>query len=216
MATILTMAGGYVRSGAAVGLVQARWSRGATISHTFEGRCRTKGDEEALFSVTEIRRTEERVLTTPVLAFTAFVERHERPLREALTAAFGIELGRDVAADAFAHAWERWDRVSVMGNPTGYLYVVGRNQARKTLQRNKRRPVTYPTAPTGSGPAFEPALAGELANLSERERCVVLLLHGFEWTMSEVADTLAISKSTVQSYAERALTKLRSGMGVEQ
>lgn len=169
-----------------------------------------------MFSVTQIRRTEDPVRTTPQLDFTAFVDRHERPVREALTAAFGIELGREVAADAFAHAWERWARVSRMDNPAGYLYVVGRNRARKILKRNKRRLVTYPTTPVGSTPAFEPALATELAHLSERERCVVVLLHGFEWTMSEVADTLEVSKSTVQSYAERALTKLRSGMGVER
>jgi len=156
------------------------------------------------------------VRTTPQLAFTAFVDSHERQVREALTAAFGIELGRDVAAEAFAHAWERWDRVSTMDNPAGYLYVVGRNRARKILKRTRRRTVTYPSVPIPSTPAFEPALATELANLSERERCVVVLLHGFEWSMSEVAETLEVSKSTVQSYAERALAKLRSGMGVRR
>ena len=45
---------------------------------------------------------------------------------------------------------------------------------------------------------------------------MVLLLHGFEWTMSEVAETLDLSKSTIQSYAERALAKLRVTIGVDQ
>jgi DNA-directed RNA polymerase specialized sigma24 family protein len=148
--------------------------------------------------------------------FTAFVEQHERSLREALTAAFGVDVGRDATADALAHAWTRWDRVSAMDNPVGYLYVVGRNRARRILTLRRSTPVRYPV-PTGDGaPPFEPALAGALAALSERERAVVLLLHGFQWTMSEVAETLDLSKSTVQSYAERALAKLRSGIGVER
>jgi DNA-directed RNA polymerase specialized sigma24 family protein len=103
-----------------------------------------------------------------------------------------------------------------MENPVGYLYVVGRNRARRIVKRSRSTTVRYPL-PSGDGPpAFEPALAGALAALSERERSVVLLLHGFQWTMSEVAETLDLSKSTVQSYAERALAKLRSGLGVGQ
>ena len=146
--------------------------------------------------------------------FTSFVDRHEQTLRHALTATFGLDVGRDAAADALAHAWERWERVAVMDNPAGYLYVVGRNRGRRIMKRRRSQPVRYPVPVGDSTPIFEPALAAELADLSERERCIVLLLHGFEWTMSEVAETLDVSKSSVQSYAERAMAKLRSGMGV--
>jgi RNA polymerase sigma factor (sigma-70 family) len=149
-------------------------------------------------------------------AFTAFVQQHERSLREALTAAFGLEAGRDATADALAHAWQRWDRVASMENPVGYLYVVGRNRARRILKQRRSVVVRYPSPPDDGAPQFEPGLAGALASLSERERAVVLLMHGFEWTMSEIADTLGVSKSTVQSYSERALAKLRSGIGVER
>lgn len=148
--------------------------------------------------------------------FTAFVQQHERPLREALTAALGIDVGREATADALAHAWQRWDRVSTMENPVGYLFVVGRNRARRSFRRRPVAGLRYPTPVGESTPSFEPALAGALAGLSERERAVVLLLHGFEWSMSEVAATLDVSKSTVQSYAARALVKLRSEMGVRQ
>src|SRR5262245_45252652 len=162
----------------------------------------------------DVGRTGIPVRETAEQSFNAFVDEHERSLRESLTAAFGVDVGRDATADALAHAWERWDRVSGMDNPVGYLYVVGRNRARRSLKRRGSAPVRYPT-PTGDGaPLFEPALAGALAALSERERAVVLLLHGFQWTMSEVAETLDLSKSTVQSYAERGLAKLRAGMGV--
>src|SRR6476660_7757349 len=51
--------------------------------------------------------------------FEAFVATHERRLRQALTASFGIDRGREAAADALAYAWEHWDRVAAMANPAG-------------------------------------------------------------------------------------------------
>ena len=148
--------------------------------------------------------------------FTTFVEQYERVLREALSAAFGVDVGREATADALAHAWQRWERISRMDNPVGYLYVVGRNRARRLLRHRSAVSVRYPAPVPESAPSFEPALAGALAQLSERERAVVLLLHGFDWSMSEVAATLDISKGTVQSYAERAMAKLRARIGVER
>ena len=55
-----------------------------------------------------------------------------------------------------------------------------------------------------------------LANLPERQRVVVMLLHSFEWTMSEVAELLGVSKSTVQNHAERAMARLRRKLGVPE
>jgi len=44
---------------------------------------------------------------------------------------------------------------------------------------------------------------------------VVVLLHCFQWTMSEVAGLLDVSKSTVQNHAERGMASLRDSIGVE-
>jgi hypothetical protein len=43
-----------------------------------------------------------------------------------------------------------------------------------------------------------------------------LLLHGYGWHMTEVAETLGVAKSTVQTHAERGMRKLRHKLGVEQ
>jgi len=166
--------------------------------------------------VSDVRGSGVPVRDSTERAFTTFVELHERAVREALSAACGVDVGREATADALAQAWQRWERISTMDNPVGYLYVVGRNRARRLLKRRPAVLVRYPAPARESAPSFEPALAGALAQLSERERAVVLLLHGFDWSMSEVAATLDISKSTVQSYAERALAKLRAGIGVER
>jgi RNA polymerase sigma factor (sigma-70 family) len=57
-------------------------------------------------------------------------------------------------------------------------------------------------------------LPAALAGLPERERTIVLLLHGYGWHLTEVADTLGVSKSTVQTHDERGMKKLRTKLGV--
>lgn len=148
---------------------------------------------------------------TRVDGFVEFVESNERRLRHALTAALGFDAGREAAAEALAYGWEHWDRVSVMANPVGYLYTVGRSKARRRL--SPARPV-FPSIPEDRTPWFEPGLPAALAGLPERERIVVLLLYGFGWHMTEVAETLGVAKSTVQTHAERGMRKLRRKLGV--
>ena len=150
---------------------------------------------------------------TNVDDFVEFVETNEQRLRHALTAAVGFEAGKDAAAEALAYGWEHWDRVRVMENPVGYLYAVGRSKGRRLLAY--RNPV-FPSISEDRTPWFEPGLPGALAGLPEKERTVVLLLHGYGWHMAEVAETLGVAKSTVQTHADRGMRKLRHKLGVER
>ena len=144
--------------------------------------------------------------------FTGFVLETEPRLRRALSAAFGSEVGREATAEALAYGWEHWDRVQMMANPSGYLYRVGRNLGRRM---RPRRAAVDPIA-AGSGEVwFEPGLVAALAGLSERQRVVVSLVHAFDWSMAEVAELLGVSKSTVQSYDQRAMRKLHQVLGVD-
>ena len=67
--------------------------------------------------------------------FTAFFERSEPKLRNALVAAYGLEVGTEAASDALAHGWEHWERVRVMDNPAGYLYRGGQSKSRRVRRR---------------------------------------------------------------------------------
>jgi DNA-directed RNA polymerase specialized sigma24 family protein len=145
-------------------------------------------------------------------SFTEFVTETETRLRHALTASFGPERGREAAAEALAYGWEHWDRIGVMTNPAGYLYRVGRDRARRMY---RRRRVLLPGVAVGRDPWVEPGLPVALAQLPEQQRLVVALLHGYQWSLGEVAELLDVSKGTVQSYADRALKRLRRKMGVE-
>ncbi len=145
-------------------------------------------------------------------AFRGFVMESEPRLRQALSASLGSQLGRQATADALSYAWENWVRIEGMVNPLGYVYVVGRDRGRKSLRRN--RPVFY-SVDSADLPWVEPSLPTALEGLPDRQREVVVLLHCYQWTMSEVADLLEISKTTVQNHAERGLASLRLTMGVE-
>lgn len=90
--------------------------------------CRTNPRLAALRVVRLSSRSEEPPLVEERPGFEEFVATNQRPLRQALTAACGIDHRREVTADALAYAWEHWDRVGAMANPAGYLFVVGRDR----------------------------------------------------------------------------------------
>ena len=150
---------------------------------------------------------------TLVDSFTEFVKLTEPRLRHSLSALFGTEAGKDLAADALVYGWEHWERVRDMDNPAGYLYSVGRDKGRRQLGR--RRPVLVAVDPERM-PWIEPHLVDALALLPERQRVVVMLLHCFQWSMSEVSDLLGLAKPTVQTHAQRGLDRLREQLGVDQ
>jgi DNA-directed RNA polymerase specialized sigma24 family protein len=145
--------------------------------------------------------------------FEAFVLVAEPPLRRALIAAYGYEDGREAAADALAYAWEHWHRVRQMPNATGYLFRVAQSSAAKG-RRWRRRPPPLLRLATEGEHRFEPGLPAALASLSERQRIAVVLVHGFGYTLREVAELTGIKITTVQNHLERGLRQLRNRLGV--
>lgn len=145
--------------------------------------------------------------------FTRFVQDTEPRLRLALCSAFGRQVGLDATADALGYGWEHWDRIREMDNPQGYLWAVGRNRARRTSSRPS---LGFGSVEIDRMPWIEPGLPAALESLSEKQRVVVMLTDGYEWTHAEVAEMLGVSVGTVQRHKERALDRLRKALGVEE
>jgi len=142
-------------------------------------------------------------------AFEAFFRDTEPKLRRALAALYGPEQGRDAAAEAFTYAWQHWDRLSQMANLPGYLFRVG-----QTLGiRRKRQPVLH-EAPAWKDYEFEPALPKALSALSRQQRLAVVLVHGYGYTLREVAEITGLRRTSVQNHAERGLARLRAALGI--
>jgi DNA-directed RNA polymerase specialized sigma24 family protein len=130
-------------------------------------------------------------------------------LRHALIAAYGNERGREAAAEAWAYAWEHWDRVRGMAHPVPYLYRVGQSRTRR-----RRHPVVFGEV-AHHEPWIEPKLSKALRDLTERQRVTVVLVHGFAWTLREVAELTGIRVTSVQNHLERGLAHLRQSLEVE-
>ena len=94
-------------------------------------------------------------------------------------------------------------------NLPGYLYRVGQSRTRW-----RKPPVTFaPVVDYDDPMVLEPGLGEALATLSVRQRTAVVLVHGFGWTLREVADHTGTRVTTVQNHLERGLTKLRRQIG---
>ena len=50
--------------------------------------------------------------------------------------------------------------------------------------------------------------------LSERQRQAILLCHGYDWTLAEVAELWGTQRSTVQRQIDRGMARLRKRLGV--
>jgi RNA polymerase sigma factor (sigma-70 family) len=140
--------------------------------------------------------------------FAHFLSRAEPRLRRALIATLGAQRGREATAEALSYAWENWPRLQRLDNPLGYLYRVGQSRTRPPRLR------AVFSRPENPEPWSEPALGRLLAALSDRQRLAVVLVHGFGWTLREVAELTGTKVTTIQNHLDRALAKLRTGLEV--
>jgi DNA-directed RNA polymerase specialized sigma24 family protein len=153
---------------------------------------------------------------TAIDSYTLFVEGAGQRLRLGLIARYGPDVGAEATAEALAYGWEHWDRLASMPNPAGYLYRVGQSRSRALFRgrRSLNRRASFPVPSDNPEPFVEPALPKALRSLSEKQRVAVFLVHGFGYSVREVAELLDVAPSTVQRNADRALTGLRDSLGV--
>lgn len=147
--------------------------------------------------------------SSPTREFATFVREVEPRLRRALVALRGSEDGRDATAEALAYAWEHWDRVVLLDNPVGYLYRVAQSRSRR-----RRTRVVF-TIDTSADVEVEPGLPRALARLSPKQRLAVVLVHGFDWSVDDVATLTGTAPTSIRSHLERGLRRLRRELGAE-
>jgi RNA polymerase sigma factor (sigma-70 family) len=122
------------------------------------------------------------------------------------------DLAADAVDEAMARAYQRWDVVCRMDNPSGWVYRVGLNVARSRLRRLIRRradAASAPRAATAAEPTItDPAIARALAELSVDHRAVVVCRLLLGWSEAETAVALQIRPGTAKSRLHRALATL--------
>jgi RNA polymerase sigma-70 factor (ECF subfamily) len=120
----------------------------------------------------------------------------------------------DIGQEAFLKVWERWDRVSEMDDPAGYLHRtainVFRDRSRRLVLATKRavrisgRPDEYEALEARS------VAASVLGSLSPRQRAAIVLTEALGYSAEEAGKLLGIKGSTVRALHFQARSTLRS------
>ena len=151
------------------------------------------------------------------LEFELFFEAERRRLFRALYVMTGSgHEAEELLQDAFLRIWERWDRVSVMDDPVGYLYRAAMNLARSRFRRIIRA-ARVPISPERSIEPYEAAdtrdvIVRAVARLSPRQRQAVVLVELLDRSTEEAADLMHVSSSTVRSLTSEARKAMRAAM----
>jgi len=127
-----------------------------------------------------------------------------------------VDAAEELASEAFARAWSRWDRLDGGRSPGGWVMRVTINLAIDRVRR--RRPdaeVVAASTDPGEGVADRLALAAALRSLPRRQRDVVILRCLDDRSERDVAEALGVSVGAVKTHFHRGLARLREELGEE-
>jgi RNA polymerase sigma-70 factor (sigma-E family) len=119
----------------------------------------------------------------------------------------------DIAQEALARAWERWDQVSRMASPDGWVYRVAFNLASSHRRRAKaeRRAVARleKTAPSMRSEEDQIALRQALDALPPRQRQTIVLRYYTQLSVAQTATVMRCAPGTVKAHTSQAIAALR-------
>jgi len=147
---------------------------------------------------------------TDIAGFETWYRQVHPRLGTSLALAFGdVGLAQESADEAFARALERWDRVAAMESPTGWVYRVAFNGARRRLRRAglERRLLRGHRSDSVDPPAGE--LWEVVGELPARQRQAVVLRHVGQLREVEIGAAMGISRGAVSSTLRAAYQSLR-------
>jgi RNA polymerase sigma-70 factor (ECF subfamily) len=153
---------------------------------------------------------------TGVRDFDAFFDKEYTPLLRLMFAMTGnLVEAEELAQEAMTRALERWDRVSAMASPAGYVYRTAVNLNRSRLRR-LARPLRWSRESelsSDADPEVIGTLVAALVALPRGQREAVLLVEWLGLDAREAGQILGISPSSVRSRVHRAKASLAGGAG---
>ena len=123
----------------------------------------------------------------------------------------------DVALDAMAIVYDRWDRVGPLPYREGWMLKVAAHRALRQLKKANRR------APSGESLPVTPeedvvtriSVRDGIARLPRRQRDVIALRYLADMPEDQVAEALGLNPGTVKQHASRGRAALRVALGGE-
>jgi RNA polymerase sigma-70 factor (ECF subfamily) len=122
----------------------------------------------------------------------------------------------EITQDAFLAAWERWDRVSAMENPTGYVFRTAMNLFRKRYRRAvlATRKAVRPALRADDFAAAEDreVVRATLAVLTPRQRAAIVMTELLSFSSEETGQVLGIRAGTVRSLVAQGRQTFRTAL----
>jgi RNA polymerase sigma factor (sigma-70 family) len=148
-----------------------------------------------------------------------FAERYGRLARACLLLTGSAVEGEDLAQEAMARILKRWDRVSVMEDPDGYLYRTALNLHRNALKRlamaarrQASRGLPDPIADADDADRRLDLLRA-IRSLPRPQREALVLVGWLGHTAEEAGRLLGIQPASVRGRLHRARASLRERYG---
>jgi len=160
-----------------------------------------------------------RIERVRILRFEEFFALEHARLYRALALITGDRHeAEDVMQEAFVRLWERWDRVSVLDDPIGYLYRTALNGFRIRLRRASRAARRL-VSPGGASDPFEgvdqrDTLRRALASTTSRQRTALVLTGVLGLTSEEASRVMRASPVTVRRLASKARESMKRTLEV--
>jgi RNA polymerase sigma-70 factor (ECF subfamily) len=144
--------------------------------------------------------------------FAGWYGREHDPLVRAVLVMTGDpELAADVVAEAFSRAYERWAKVGLIDNPSGWVYRVAVNLLRRRWRRQRFERALLRRGPGSvdrveSDPAPEIWVAVGL--LPSRQREAIALRYVVDLSERQVAEAMGVAEGTASATLAAARRRL--------
>jgi len=152
------------------------------------------------------------------LDFATFFEHEHIRLGRAIYLLTGdSDEAEDLVQESMARAYERWDRVSRMAEPAGYVYRIASNLHRRRFRRRRGTALTEQVEPTlrdhaeATGRSVDVWVA--LGSLTRDQRDAVILVEFLGYDAASAGEILGIEPASVRVRLHRARARLREALG---
>jgi len=158
-----------------------------------------------------------RNVTTDGVGFDDFfAAQYERLVRACLLLTGKPDEAEDLAQEAMARVLERWDRVSAMDDPEGYLYRTAMNIHRNALKRlamMARRRTVHQRSEDLEDTNRRLDLLQAIRSLPRTQREALILVEWLGYSTEEAGRLLGIESVSVRGRLHRARGSLRERYG---
>lgn len=148
------------------------------------------------------------------LSFEEFFEHHRSRLFGALCLVTGSrQEAEEIAQEAFLKVWERWDRVSTLDDPVGFLFRTAmnlfKNRVRRASVAARKVFATTPDPDALAAVEDRDELVRSMRALTSHQRAALVLTGYVGLTSEEAAKVLGTRASTVRALATKGRATAR-------